>query len=98
MLRAMRKAFPEHAVFAISAISGDGIDALTSALMRHIETSRATLSEDIDLAAAEAALDAEIAADVLRQSLARRPQRPLEPNVDPDADDDSDVEVIYRAD
>ena len=38
--------------------------------MRHIEASRATLSEDVDLAAAEAALDAEIAADVLRQSLA----------------------------
>jgi len=98
VLRAMRKAFPEHAVFAISAISGDGIDALTSALMRHIETSRATLSEDAELAAAEATLDAEIAGDVLRQSLARRPQRPSEVEVDPDADDDSDVEVIYRAD
>jgi GTP-binding protein len=94
----MREAFPDRPVFAISAVSGAGIDALTSALMRHIDTSRASLSEDVELAAAEAALDTEIAGDVLRQSLARRPQRPSEAEQDPDADDDSDVKVIYRAD
>ncbi len=97
VLDSMREAFPDRPVFAISAVSGDGIDALTTALMRHIETSRNSLSGDDELAAAEAALDAEIAADVLRQSLARRPQRPSEAEPDPDADDDSDVEVIYRA-
>jgi GTPase len=97
VLDSMREAFPDRPMFAISAVSGEGIDVLTTALMRHIETSRNSLSGDVELAAAEAALDAEIAADVLRQSLARRPQRPSEAEPDPDADDDSDVEVIYRA-
>ena len=98
VLESMREAFPGRPAFAISAVSGVGIESLTSELMRHIETSRASLSDDVELAAAEAALDAEIASDVLRQSLARRPQRPSEAEQDPDADDDSDVEVIYRAD
>jgi GTP-binding protein len=98
VLESMREAFPGRPAFAISAVSGVGIESLTSELMRHIETSRASLSDDVELAAAEAALDAEIASDVLRQSLVRRPQRPSEAEQDPDADDDSDVEVIYRAD
>ncbi len=93
----VRIAFGDRPVFAISAISGKGIDVLTGALMRHIETIRASLSEDIEQSSAEAALDAEIAADVLRQSLVRRPQRPTERQPDPDADDDVDVEVVYRA-
>lgn len=97
VLHSMREAFPDRPVFGISAVSGEGIGVLTTALMRHIETSRNSLSGDVELAAAEAALDAEIAADVLRQSLARRPQRPTEVEPEPDADDDSDVEVIYRA-
>jgi GTP-binding protein len=97
VVESVREAFSDRQVFAISAISGDGIDTLTSALMRHIEVSRTLLSEDLELSAAEAALDAEIAGDVLRQSLARRPQRPTEREPDPDADDDADVEVVYRA-
>lgn len=93
----MREAFPDRPMFAISAVTGEGIEALTTALMRHIEVSRNSLSEDVELAAADAALDAEIAADVLRQSLARRPQRPSEAEPDPDVDDNTDVEVVYRA-
>jgi len=79
-------------------VTGDGIDALLRALMRHIEDTRESLASDVDLSAAEAALDAEIASDVLRQSLARRPQRPLAHDIDVDDDDDTDVDVIYRAD
>ena len=95
---AMQAEFDGHRVFAISAVTGEGIDELLRALMRHIEESRDSLASDSEALAEEAALDAEIAADVLRQSLARRPQRPSEHAViDDDEDDDSGVEVIYRA-
>jgi GTP-binding protein len=97
IVESIRETFEEHPVFAISAISGGGVDVLTSALMRHIETSRSMVLEDVELSAAEAALDAGIASDVLRRSLARRPQRLLERDPDPDADDGADVEVIHRA-
>ena len=98
VMRRLRSAFGERPAFAISAVTGDGIDALLRALMRHIEDTRESLASDVDLSAAEAALDAEIASDVLRQSLARRPQRPLAHDIDVDDDDDTDVDVIYRAD
>ena len=97
---AMRSEFEGHPVFAISAVTGAGVDVLLRALMRHIEESRESLANDAELSAAEAVLDAEIAGDVLRQSLARRPQRPSEHVVVEDKDDEDDddgVEVIYRA-
>jgi GTP-binding protein len=93
---ALQTEFDGHPVFAISAVTGEGVDELLRALMRHIEESRDSLASDSDVSAAEAALDAEIAADVLRQSLARRPQRPSEHAVIDDDEDDG-VEVIYRA-
>jgi GTP-binding protein len=92
---ALQTEFDGHPVFAISAVTGEGVDELLRALMRHIEESRDSLASDSDVSAAEAALDAEIAADVLRQSLARRPQRPSEHAVIDDDEDDG-VEVIYR--
>ena len=94
--KAMRAAFGRRPLFAISAVTGDGIDTLLQKLMNHIEASRASIAEDTDVSAAEAALDAEIANDVLRQSLRRRPPRGAQAEVD-GADDDDDVEVIYRA-
>jgi GTPase len=81
VVAAMRSAFPDRPVYAISAVSGGGVDELTLAVMRHIETSRASLADDAELLAAEDELDAEIASDVLRQALARHPQRPREGDV-----------------
>jgi len=92
---AMRAAFGRRPLIAISAVTGDGIDELLQKLMRHIEASRASIAEDAEASAAEAALDAEIASDVLRQSLSRRPQQRA--HVDVDHDDDDGVEVVYRA-
>jgi GTP-binding protein len=96
---ALQTEFDGHPVFAISAVTGEGIDELLRVLMRHIEESRDSLASDSEASAADAELDADIAADVLRQSLARRPQRPSEHAVVDDAeeDDDDGVEVIYRA-
>jgi GTP-binding protein len=95
----MQAEFDGHPVFAISAVTGEGIDELLRALMRHIEESRNSLANDSDVSAAEAELETEIAADILRQSLARRPQRPSEHAVvdDDEHDEDDGVEVIYRA-
>ncbi len=81
VVAAMRSAFPDRPVYAISAVSGAGVDELTQAVMRHIEASRASLADDAELLAAEDELDAEIASDVLRQALARHPQRPRESDV-----------------
>ena len=94
--KAMRAAFGRRPLFAISAVTGDGIDTLLQKLMNHIEASRASIAEDTDVSAAEAALDAEIANDVLRQSLRRRPPRGAQADVD-GANDDDGVEVVYRA-
>lgn len=90
---AMQAAFSERPVYALSAVSGAGVDELVHALMQHIETSRASLAGDAEVLAAEAELDDEIASDVLRQSLARHPQRPLEHaahELDPFDDDSKD--------
>ncbi len=92
IVAAMQTAFPDRPVYALSAVSGAGVDELVQALMQHIETSRASLAGDAEVLAAEAELDDEIASDVLRQSLARHPQRPLEHTaheLDPFDDDDS---------
>jgi GTPase len=92
--KAMRAEFGRRPLFALSAVSGDGVDELLQKLMRHIETSRASIADDAEVSAAEAALEAEIANDVLRQSLSRRPQR--RSDVDEPDDGDDDVEVVYR--
>jgi GTP-binding protein len=94
----LNTAFPERPVFAISAVTGEGIDDLLGALMRHIENSRLELQTDPDRVAAEAALQADIGADVLRQSLLRHPQRKLVEAEAEHDDDDDVVEVVYRPD
>jgi tRNA U34 5-carboxymethylaminomethyl modifying GTPase MnmE/TrmE len=92
-IAAVRAAFEDRPVYAISAVSGAGVDALLQALMQHIESSRASVASDPELLAAEAELDADIAGDVLRQSLARRPQRPAERP----SDSHDDADVVHQA-
>ncbi len=99
--RAVQTAFDAQRTFVVSAVSGDGVATLLDALMRHIDSTRDALTNDPDLSAAEATLDSDIAADVLRQSLLRRPQRPLAADSDVAAEEEADtdaVDVIYRAD
>ena len=107
VIDALNAAFPGRPLFAISAVTGEGIDALLAALMRDIEENRLELQTDPDMVAAETAMQADIGADVLRQSLLRRPQRGVaqadaerdDDDDDDSADDDDDaVEVIYRSD
>jgi GTPase len=96
----LRAAFPDRPLFAISAVTGQGVDELLGDLMRHIEVNRVELQNDPDVVAAEAQLQADIGDDVLHQSLLRRPQRnvPPAPEAHGDGDDDGEVEVVYRTD
>ena len=80
-------------VFGISAADGTGIATLVRELMKFVEKTRAALANDVDAAEADRALGERIAADVLRQSLARRPVK-----VAAEESDDVAVEVVYRRD
>ncbi len=100
IVRSVQSAFPSRPTFAVSAATGNGVTALLDALMRHIEVTRESLANDPDISSADVTLDADIAADVLRQSLLRRPQRPLAADLDAatDAAELESVDVIHRAD
>jgi GTP-binding protein len=67
--------WPGRPVHVVSALTGEGLAALTGALMIGIRAHHDALQTDPDYAAAEAALEADIGADVLASSLARRAAR-----------------------
>jgi GTPase len=81
--------------FAISAIQGAGLDELVAGVMRFLEEKRRLLTENPEVADEERDLEARIAEDVLRHSLAARPQRARRVD-DDDDDDDAGATVIYR--
>jgi GTPase len=89
----MREAFPGRPVFAVSALTGEGLETLKHALMAAIRDVRRALAEDTKYAAAQAALEEAIAADVLQSALARRAGARKDEAV-PQAGDD-DVDVVY---
>ena len=97
LLAALAQAFPERPRFAVSAVSGAGVDKLVTALLDAVEAHRRRLREDEAFAAAESDLEARIGEDVLQSALARRPGRGpgTSRDADDDADDDGDVEVVY---
>ena len=94
LLAALRQAYPDRPLYAVSAVTGEGIDALVRALLEAVRLHRAALAEDQDLRKRETALEARIGEDVLKSALARRPPRGSGDDHDDDAGDD-DVEVIH---
>jgi GTPase len=90
----VRAAYPERALYEISAVTGQGIDALLRDLMAHVEAARRALEQDAEAATAEAELQRSVGADVLQHALARRDARAA---ARPPPADDA-VEVIYRSD
>jgi GTP-binding protein len=72
-LEALRAAFPGRPRFAISALSGEGLDTLMRALLDAVRDHRQAMAEDEALAAEQARLEARIGEDVLQSALARRP-------------------------
>lgn len=96
LLGALAEAFPGRPLYAVSAVTGAGVNTLVRDLLNAVTEHRRLMREDADAAAAEAELEAEIGQDVLQSALTRRPRRGAEPQDEKDADDDDDgVEVIY---
>ncbi len=94
LLDALRAAFPGRPVHAVSAVAGEGVDALVGELLAAVAEHRRRMSEDEAFAAAEADLEARIGEDVLKSALAKRPPRSGR-GAESDNDDDGDVEVVY---
>ncbi len=88
LLAQFRREFPHRPVFAISAVTGDGVPALINALAAEVSATRERLAEDPEFAEAEAQLERAIAEDVLAKAQQRQPGR--SPGVQ-----GSEVEVVY---
>ena len=71
----LREAYPDRPRFAISAVSGRGLDALTSSVMAWTTEFRTLMDVDAEFAQREHELNARIAADVLRHTTGREPDR-----------------------
>jgi len=86
----VRKAFPGRPCYAISAVTGDGIDLLVKKLMQHVANWRESLASDPVLEESDRGFEGRLATDVLKQSLRSSAiERQLKEH-------DSDIEVLYR--
>ena len=84
------KAFPDRPCYAISAVTGDGIDLLVKKLMQHVANWRESLASDPVLEESDRGFEGRLATDVLKQSLRSSAiERQLKEH-------DSDIEVLYR--
>ena len=93
----MRKALDwQGPVFLVSALSGDGIQNLSQAIMRWLEERDEREREDPEFARAEAELRERVDEEAREhiQSL-RGPRQDDDDDDDDDEDDDHDVEVVY---
>ena len=89
---------PEAPTFEISAVTGEGTEALCYATADALEDQRLRELEDPMRREAEAALQAAIDEDLLARTAEARRQRPgafQDKDEDDDEDDNSDVEVHY---
>jgi len=108
LLERFATAWPGRPLFAISALTGTGLGELTGRLMDAIREIDRALAEDPEFAEAQAALEAEIGADVLASSLARRQRARAADDAEEDlqdpedddesSEDDDGVEVVYVRD
>ncbi len=102
LLVALARAKPERPLFAVSAITGTGLDVLVRALLEAVRAHREALKADPVLATSEAELEARIGEDVLKSALEKRPSRVSGSAGDHaggnDDDDDHDVDVVYVRD
>jgi len=103
--REFREAFPDEAIYTISAATGAGLDVLVSALQQAVAEMRERLATDEAYAEAQADLEARINEDVLASALNIRPPKQSagdaadeagEAIIDDDDDQDGDgPEVVY---
>lgn len=94
LLDTLAERFPERPRYAISAVTGEGVESLIRALLDAVREHRRQLAEDATAAAAEREIEAAIGEDVLKSALERRPGRQAGTD-DSDDEDDGDMEVEY---
>jgi len=94
LLDTLAQRFPQRSLYAISAVTGEGVETLVRALLDAVREHRLRLAEDAAAAAAERELEAAIGEDVLKSALERRPGR-QSPDDDSDDEDDGGMEVEY---
>lgn len=93
---ACKAVLPEAPIFEISAVTGEGTDALCYATAEALEGQRAGELEDPAQREAEAALQVAIDEDLLaRTAEARRQRAGADADEEDDEDDNGDVEVHY---
>jgi GTP-binding protein len=93
---ACKAVLPEAPIFEISAVTGEGTEALCYATAEALEAQRAGELEDPEQREAEIALQAAIDEDLLaRTAEARRQRAGAEADDEDDEDDNGDVEVHY---
>ncbi len=68
----LAKAFPHRRRFAVSAVTGLGLDDLTSAAMAWVSRYRARMNDDAEFAVRERELNDVVADDVRRHAIGRR--------------------------
>lgn len=101
-------AFPEREILCISAVTGEGLDAMVHRLQDLVADLKAQIAEDESAAAADSELQARISNDVMTQSLGivapatvagedglMPADGQADDNEDDNEDDDHDVEIIY---
>ena len=84
----LRATFDGRPCYAISAATGAGVDALLTAIMRHVDERRRRLQMDAAFAASERELAQRIGDDMLQRSFEPRPKTRRRSNVEP--------AVVYR--
>ncbi|MEQ8857681.1 MAG: GTPase ObgE [Pseudomonadales bacterium] len=106
LLEQLARAYPDRPLYAVSAVTGAGLDELARPLLEAVRRHRLRLASDEAFAGAQAQLEARIGADVLKSALEKRPSRVSGDSAGDidgfdgagDDDDDHDVEVVYVRD
>ena len=92
---AIGEAFPDRPLFAISSVTGAGVDSLVNALMRAVSEIQERVVTDEDFAAQQAMLEARIGEDVLHSAIARKDAMTSDQRNPASDDENDDVDVVY---
>jgi GTP-binding protein len=89
------EAFPDRPLFAISSVTGAGVNSLVNALMTAVAEIQERIVTDVDFAADQAKLEARIGEDVLHSAIVRKEAVTFGQKNPTQDDENGDVEVVY---
>ncbi|MFP6817326.1 MAG: GTPase ObgE [Pseudomonadales bacterium] len=89
------EAFPDRPLFAISSVTGAGVNSLVNALMTAVAEIQERIVTDVDFAADQAKLEARIGEDVLHSAIVRKDAVTFGQKNPAQDDENGDVEVVY---